>query len=211
MRAPRTSAQTLPQRLLSRRSVALLALAAAGSLLVGVQHARAADAPPLSKFEPAVQVAGSKLVLNGAGMRHKSTARYYDVALYTASKVTTVEQLNALAGPKLLSFVAQRDISGTELGRLFVKGLNQNSPSELTQRHASDMVRMSDVFSARPKLVPGDTFAIEFNPGKGIVFYLDGKVQGSPVGDAEFFEMMLRIWLGNTPADEALKRALLGG
>ena len=211
MRASRTAAQATSNRLLSRRTVALLALAAAGSVLAGVQHARAADAPPLSKFEPAVQVGGSKLVLNGAGMRHKSSTRYYDVALYTTAKAGTVEQLNALPGPKLLSFVAQRDITGTELGRLFVKGLNQNSPADQTQRHASDMVRMSDVFSARPKLAPGDTFAIEFTPGKGITFYLDGKVQGAPVGDAEFFEMMLRIWLGPAPADEALKRALLGG
>ena len=116
-----------------------------------------------------VRVEWNDMAVNGpdavkaaeAGRAAAAQGKFHEFhnALYTASKVTTVEQLNALAGPKLLSFVAQRDITGSELGRLFVKGLNQNSPSELTQRHASDMVRMSDVFSARPKLVPGDTFA----------------------------------------------------
>jgi hypothetical protein len=37
-----------------------------------------------------------------------------------------------------------------------------------------------------------------------------GKAQGEPVGDAEFFAMVLRIWVGTSPADAALKEALLG-
>lgn len=51
---------------------------------------------------------------------------------------------------------------------------------------------------------------MEFVPGKGTSFFIGQDVQGAPVGDTEFFRMMLSIWLGQQPADFLLKDALLG-
>ena len=42
------------------------------------------------------------------------------------------------------------------------------------------------------------------------MFFIAGQPQGTPVGDAEFFGMVLNIWVGDSPADYALKAALLG-
>ena len=64
--------------------------------------------------------------------------------------------------------------------------------------------------TGKSKLMPGETFAMEFLPGKGTQFYIAGAPQGEPVGDAEFFSMVLKIWVGNSPADNGLKDALLG-
>ena len=54
------------------------------------------------------------------------------------------------------------------------------------------------------------SFAMEFVPGKGTTFYILGKPQGAPVGDDEFFQMVMRIWVGDSPADSQLRDALLG-
>ena len=62
----------------------------------------------------------------------------------------------------------------------------------------------------RSKLVEGDTFAMEYVPGQGTTFFIQGQPQGAPVGDAEYFGMILRIWLGQSPADPMLKEALVG-
>ena len=51
---------------------------------------------------------------------------------------------------------------------------------------------------------------MEYLPGKGTVFYIQGQSQGAPVGDDEFFQMVLKIWVGSSPADFKLKDALLG-
>jgi hypothetical protein len=51
---------------------------------------------------------------------------------------------------------------------------------------------------------------MEYVPGKGTTFFIQGQPQGTPVGDAEFFSMVLRIWVGPVPADFKLKDALLG-
>ena len=41
-------------------------------------------------------------------------------------------------------------------------------------------------------------------------FMVNGKPAGDPVAEPEFFNALLRIWLGPTPADAQLKDALLG-
>ncbi|HEX6703897.1 MAG TPA: chalcone isomerase family protein [Albitalea sp.] len=178
-----------------------LALAAPAALAAGTS----------TKFEPAAEVRGTRLQLNGAGTRFKAIFRVYDMALYTTKKVGTAEELLALPGAKRLSFVALRDIPGTDLGRLFVKGLAENSPEDQVRKHTVSTTRFIEIFSGRSKLVAGDTFAMEFVPGKGTQFFIVGQPQGEPVGDDEFFQMVLKIWVGGSPADRMLKDALLGG
>lgn len=163
-----------------------------------------------TKFEPAVQVQGTKLQLNGAGTRFKAIFKVYDMALYTTQRVNTADALIALPGPKRLQFVALRELPGTDLGRLFIKGMSENSPKEMVQKHAISSTRLIEIFSGKSKLMPGESFAMEYVPGKGTQFYITGKPQGEPVGDAEFFAMVLKIWFGPSPADNMLKDALLG-
>jgi hypothetical protein len=167
-------------------------------------------AAPGTPFAAEAQVQGTPLVLNGAGTRFRAVFKVYDMAMYTPRKVGTPEALLALPGPKLLRFTALRDIPGTDLGLAFIKGLSANAPKELALKHTVSANRLIEIFSGRSKLNTGDTFAMQFIPGQGTLFFIDGQPQGDPVGDAEFFAMVLNIWVGNSPADYALKAALLG-
>ena len=177
--------------------------------VLGADSAFAANSST-SKFEPNQVVQGTTLQLNGAGTRFRVVFKIYDLALYTPRKVSTPEELLALPGPKRLNFVALREAPGTDLGLAFIKGLSANSPAELVTKHASSNTRLIEIFSGRSKLMPGDSFAMEYLPGKGTTFYIAGQPQGAPVGDAEFFNMVLKIWVGTSPADFKLKDALLG-
>ena len=170
----------------------------------------AVGAATSTRFEPATAVQGQALLLNGAGTRFKVFIKVYDMALYTPRKVGTAAELMALPGPKRLQFSALRELPGTDLGRLFIKGLVENSKREDVNRHLPAMNRFIEIFSARNKLMPGDSFAMDFAPGKGTQFYIAGQPQGAPVGDDEFFSLVLKIWFGDSPADHLLKDALLG-
>lgn len=184
---------------------------AALTLVIGCVVASAALAEPTAtRFDPAMDVQGTRLQLNGAGTRYKAIFKVYDMALYTTKKVSSPAELLALPGPKRLQFTALRDLPGTDLGRLFLKGMSDNSPKEQVQRHALSSARLIEVFSGRSKMLPGESFAMEYMPGKGTVFYILGKPQGEPVGDEEFFRMVLKIWVGESPADSQLRDALLG-
>lgn len=186
------------------KSIAPWALAAL--LAAGAVHVNAAPA----SFAPSTDVHGTRLQLNGSGSRYKAVFKVYDMALYTTRKVATPEDVLALPGPKKLQFVAQRELPSTDLGRLFVKGMSDNATRDQNIRHMTSSMRLIEIFSSRNKLMPGDTFAMEFTPGKGTQFVVQGQNVGEPVGDAEFFSMVLGIWFGPSPADHLLESALLG-
>jgi Chalcone isomerase-like len=192
----------IPSQASSRLAAALLAF--------GLAAGAALAAPTATKFDPSIEVQGSKLQLNGAGTRYRAIFKVYDIGLYTTKKVSSPAELLALPGPKRLQFTALRELPGTDLGRLFLKGMGENSSKEQVQRHALSSARLIEVFSGRSKMLPGESFAMEFVPGKGTTFYILGKPQGAPVGDDEFFGMVMKIWVGESPADGQLRDALLG-
>ena len=180
------------------------------SLLTAATLGSTAWAASSTRFEPAAQVATTKLQLNGSGTRFKAIFKVYDVALHTPRKVGTAEELMALAGPKRLQFSALRELPGTDLGRLFLKGMAENSSRDIYQKHTVSATRLIEIFSGRSKLAPGDSFAMDYLPGRDTQFFIAGQAQGEPVGDAEFFSLVLGIWFGPSPTDRLLKEALLG-
>ncbi len=162
------------------------------------------------KFTDTVQVGSSKLQLNGAGVRHKLVFKVYAAALYLSEKATTPEAVLAAPGPRRLQIVMLREIDANELGKLFTKGMEQNAPREEFSKSIAGIMRMSDIFSSRKKLQAGESFAVEWLPGTGTVISVNGKPEGAPIKEPEFYSALMKIWLGKAPADAQLKDALLG-
>ena len=150
---------TPAQRLAQRTRLGLLIAASALSL-------QASAGTTVNKFEPTAQLGGSTLQLNGKGTRVRLVFKAYDMGLYTTKRVSTPAELLALPGPKRLHFIALRELPGTEFGRLFLRGMGDNTPSAQMTRHALATTRLIEIFSGKPKLMPGDTFAMDFVPGK---------------------------------------------
>lgn len=191
----------------------LLTAGLALALLLLLQPVARADGPvELAgvKFEQTQAVGGQTLILNGAGIRYKAVFKVYAAGLYLTARATTTEAVIAAPGPKRLHLVMLRDIDGNELGRLFTKGIEQNAPRDEFSRVINGVLRVAEIFSTRKNLEAGEHFSIEYIPGTGSVVYLNGKVQGAPIKEPEFFGALMRIWLGKSPADDQLKDALLG-
>ena len=180
------------------------------ALIAGLLASAGVRAASVNRFDGTVQVSGSSLVLNGSGTRYRVMFKVYDMALYLPAKAGSAAAVIDMQGPKRLAFISLRDIPGTDLGLAFIKGLQANNPSDAVQRHTLSSTRLIEIFSGKSKLASGDTFAMDYLPGKGTQFYIQGQAQGAPVGDAEYFSMVLRIWLGPQPVDVALRDGLLG-
>lgn len=157
-----------------------------------------------------VSVQGTALQLNGAGIRYKAVFKVYTAGLYLSQKADTPEAALASSGPKRMHITMLREIDANELGKLFTRGVEDNTPKGEYARLVPGLIRMGEVFSAHKKLLPGDTFTIDWLPGQGTVISVKGQVQGQPFKEPEFFQALMRIWLGKNPADHLLKDALLG-
>lgn len=190
------------------RSLFGFALAA---LLLAAPAAQAATVDVAGvKLEDRATVAGSPLVLNGAGIRYKAVFRVYVAGLYLGQKVDTPEAVLTMTGPKRISITMLRDIDSAELGKLFSRGMEDNMDRSSFSKLIPGVLRMSQVFSDHKNLKEGDNFQVDWVPGTGAVLTVKGKVEGEPFKEPEFFNALMRIWLGPKPADWMLKDALLG-
>lgn len=184
-------------------------LAGALTFLMGTVALAATDIAGV-KVEDSTMVAGTKLQLNGAGIRYKAIFKVYVAELYAAKKVTSLEELVAAPGPKRMSITMLRDIDARELGKLLTRGIEDNASKSEMSKLIPGLIRMGTIFSEQKNLKSGDNFEIDWIPGKGSVITVKGVVQGEPFVEADFFKALMSIWLGNSPADFKLKDALMG-
>ncbi|RZI96975.1 MAG: hypothetical protein EOP39_28465 [Rubrivivax sp.] len=183
---------------------------AAGSLSGGSAWAQAVEVANV-KYEQAVDIAGQKLQLNGAGVRYKFVVKVYTAGLYLTQKAATTAEVLAAPGPKRIHISMLRDIDGNELGKLFTKGMEDNAPRDEFVKSINGVLKLSEVFASRKQLNTGDSFSVDYVPGIGSTLLLNGKpLMSEPIKEPEFFTCLLRIWLGDKPADSALKESLLG-
>ena len=162
------------------------------------------------KYDDTVDIRGSKLQLNGAGTRYKAVFKVYTAGLYLQKKVTTTEEVLAMPGAKRITVTMLRDIDSGELGKLFARGMEDNMDRKEFSKLIPGVMRMSQLFSDIKGLKAGEGFTLDWIPGTGAVVSVKGVQQGEPFKEAEFFNAILRIWLGPAPADWKLKESLLG-
>lgn len=162
------------------------------------------------RFDDIADLKGSKIQLNGAGVRYKAIFKVYAAGLYLSRKAGTTEDVLAAPGAKRMTITMLRDIDSAELGKLFARGMEDNMDKSAFSKLIPGVLRMSQIFSDHKKLNAGDTFALDWVPGTGTVVTVRGVQQGEPFKEPEFFNALLRIWLGPNPADWKLKEALLG-
>ena len=187
-------------------------LASAGFLFLAAfapAHAQTTEVAGI-KYDNTARVAGETLVLNGAGIRYKAIFKVYTAGLYLAQKTNTPEAVIAAHGPKRIHVVMLREIDANELGKLFTRGIQDNSTREEFAKSIPGTIRMGEIFATKKKLVANESFSVEFVPNAGTSVMVNGKVIGEPIKEPEFFSGLLRIWLGKSPADANLKELLLG-
>ncbi|MDD0840599.1 chalcone isomerase family protein [Curvibacter sp. HBC61] len=161
-------------------------------------------------FNDPISVQGQSLQLNGAGVRYKAVFKVYAMGLYLSQPAASTDAVLSAPGAKRISITMLRDIDANELGKLFTRGVEDNAPKGEMSRLVPGLIRMGEVFAELKKLHTGDTFTVDWLPDTGTVLTVRGQVQGAPFREPEFFNALLRIWLGQVPADGKLKDALLG-
>ncbi|HEY8357967.1 MAG TPA: chalcone isomerase family protein [Ramlibacter sp.] len=162
------------------------------------------------KYQEAADLRGARLQLNGAGVRYYGPFKVYAAGLYLGRKASTTDEALAAPGAKRIAVTMLREIDAGELGKLFTRGVESNMEKASFSRLIPGLLRMSQIFTDHKKLQPGDTFTVDWVPGTGTIVSVRGVPQGEPFKEPEFYEALMRIWLGPNPADWKLKDSLLG-
>lgn len=163
------------------------------------------------KFEPTVQVGGTTLQLNGAGVRTRAIFKVYAAGLYVPQKANTAATLLAQKGPRRMVIAMLRNVDADS----FSGALNDGLKANLSEAQVVGFKAQIDALNANLKAVgeakKGDLIHFEFTPEAGTRVLVNGQPRGSAIPGEDFFGAVLRIWLGDKPVDGALKKGLVGG
>jgi hypothetical protein len=165
-----------------------------------------------TKIDDTVRVANTDLKLNGAGIRTKLLFKVYVAGIYlTADKKTTSAEVLASTGPKRIILSMLRKVDSDSFGQAFMEGMHNNSTIEERAQIVNQMFAFGHMFGSYHNLNPGDVVTVDWVPNQGTIVQLNGKQISEALPDPAFYNALLKIWLGDQPADKSLKRQLLGG
>lgn len=161
-------------------------------------------------FDDRCEVAGQSLVLNGAGLRTKLILKVYAVALYLPGRDRSPGAVLAQPGPKSIHITMLRDVRGRDLSEALVKGMVANlSPRELVALQS----RLDDLHTtlmSAGDAKKGDVIQLDYLPSSGTHIVLGGQPLGKDIPGEDFYQGLLKIWIGEKVADKDLKADLLG-
>lgn len=154
--------------------------------------------------------AGPELVLNGAGVRTRVFFKVYVGALYLQQKSKSSEAALADTGAKRVAMHLLRDLTADQLFAALNDGLRNNHTPEQLAAIELQVKQLEGIFNAVKSAKAGEVILLDFVPGSGTRVVVNGDTRGTIPGE-DFSRALLRIWLGENPADAALKKAMLGG
>jgi hypothetical protein len=156
---------------------------------------------------PSVTIDNKVLVLNGAGIRKKLFIKVYVGALYLTGKRTTTGQILADPGAKsiVMNFL-YKEVSAKRTVDGWNKGFADNSTAKEVKALQERINQFNSLFSTVYK---GDEIRLDYLPGEGTQVRINGTLKGSVPGE-DFYQALLKIWLGPKPADTGLKDDMLG-
>ena len=162
------------------------------------------------RFDDSAQLATQELALNGLGLRSMLFIKVYVAGLYLQQKTATFRLIANLPGPKRLQLRMLRKADADDFIEALVEGIEDNSSkAELVQLSAR-MQQLTQSINAIGSVVAGDTLNFDFVPGVGTSITVNGIQKGSVIEGGDFYNAVLKIFVGENPVDERLKAGLLG-
>jgi hypothetical protein len=162
------------------------------------------------QFPDTDEVASQPLQLNGAGVRVKVIFDVYAASLYLPQRQTTAQGALSTPGAKSVQAVLLRDLSAQEFVDALIKGYKANNSAADVEKFHDQLTNLEAMMLAMKSAPKGSRLRIDLVPGTGTRIWLNGKRHGSDIPGDDFYQSLLRIWLGNKPVDADLKSALLG-
>jgi hypothetical protein len=183
---------------------------AAGLVAFGQAQAQQAVEMEGQKFEPTVALGVQNLSLNGVGLRKRAIFKVYVAGLYAGQKSTNATALVNDKGARRVSLRMLRDVEAQSFIDSFNEGLKNNTPEAQLNAMKPQVDALVATLKAIGEAKKGDVINFDYTPDGGTRITVNGQAKGNPIPGADFFSAVLRIWLGDKPADETLKKGMLG-
>lgn len=155
-------------------------------------------------------VRGKKLVLNGAGVRRRGYYKSNIVALYLPERLTTLDAIMKLDGPRRIQMLLLRDFSQSTVSRIFLSDFKQAATDVEFKTLINEVAEIGAIYNNVKRVEQGDKVNIDWQPGAGIIASLnDRQLNDKPINNELAYQIYLRMFMGPT-VPEDLRNRLLG-
>jgi hypothetical protein len=177
-----------------------------------VSAARAAEVSGVTLADKArVTADGPELVLNGAGLRTRMVFKVYVAGLYVTDKKSTAADILALKGPKRVQLTLLRELSAEQLVEALGEGLKNNNGADELARIKTGVDALMAAMLAIKRADKGSVISFDYVPGTGTRITVNAEARGAPIAGEDLYNAVLKIWLGDSPVQDSLKKSMLGG
>jgi hypothetical protein len=160
------------------------------------------------KIAETAKSGNADLVLNGAGLRKKLFFKVYVAALYVPKRTANVGEILDSREPRRIDMHMLRDLDADTLIEVLKDGLRMNHSDAELAALKSDTDKFEGIMHGVGNARSGDLIVIDFT-AEGTAVSFNGQARGSVPG-ATFGRALLKVWIGDKPADAGLKQALMG-
>ena len=183
------------------RLIAFVALLA--PLLVGAAEVEGV------RIDDRTRVANADLTLNGAGLRKRAFFKVYAMGLYVPQKSNNPATLLDQPGPKRVAIHMLRDVSADAFIEALSDGIRANHSEAEAKALEPRLKELGAVMSGVGEAKKGMAIHLDWT-GSETQVVVQGKPAGKPIAGQDFYRALLKIWLGDKPVQDDLKKALLG-
>jgi len=157
-------------------------------------------------LEPSVTVNNHLLKLNGYGIRKKLFIKVYIGSLYADKRLTSAAAALGDGSDKLIrmNFLHSK-VEKEKITEAFSEGFSNNSPD---LAGSAEVKKFLALFTA--DFIRGDVVDLKLGADGSVSATHNGKQLGI-VSSVKLARGVLAIYLGDKPADETLKKGMLGG
>ena len=161
------------------------------------------------KIDDKTRVSNADVTLNGAGLRTRLFFKVYAMGLYVPQKSSNAAQIIDQPGPKRVAIHMLRDVSADAFNEALAEGIRANHSESEVKALEPRLKQLGAVIGEVKEAKKGMAIYLDWN-GSETQVVVRGQPTGKPIAGADFYKALLKIWLGDRPVQDDLKRALLG-
>ncbi|BFM17695.1 hypothetical protein R50073_38780 [Maricurvus nonylphenolicus] len=146
-------------------------------------------------------------LINGIASHSEFNKERFIAALYSETLSSDANAIIQASEAKRLELrITTRRLSARRLNNMWIEGMAINNSGATLSEQAQNMVAFTGLI--KQKLVAGDHVVIDSKPGFGTTVSVNGTELGNIASD-DFFNLLLRTWIGNVPLSSDFRAALL--
>lgn len=153
-----------------------------------------------------IELENQPLQLNGAGVRSKFFMDLYIGSLYVPSQLSSTDAVLQAPVAVIRLNITSDMITADKMRDAITEGF-ELATADNTADIQAQIDTFMGLFSEEIKL--GDEFTFATSKVQGVTAFKNGKKQATIEGEI-FRQALLKIWLGDEPAQKSLKEAMLG-